>query len=321
MENIVLIARLAAWTCITLTLASAGVCAQDFPRKPIRILTSEAGASSDFTARLVATGLSPNIGQPVIVENHPGNIVAVTATKAAADGYTLLYAGTGFMFGPLLQNVPYDAVRDFSPITIIGTLPAVFVVHQSVPAKTIRELIDLAKAKPGVLNYASAGGGSASQLSMELFKNLAGVNIERIPYKGGAAMLSGIIGGEAQMMIIQPGTAAPYVKSGALKALAVTTAQPSALAPGLPTVAASGLPGYDWTTIDGMWTPKGTPAAITRRLNQEIVRVINRPDVKEKFFSVGLEVVGSSPDALADKMKKDIGRISRLIKDAGIRAE
>ena len=244
-----------------------------------------------------------------------------TVAKAPPDGYTVLVYGSTIWITPLLQNTPYDPVTDFAPITLVAISPHAIVVHPSLPVKSVRELIALAKAKPGDLNYASLGTGTSTHLGAELFKSMAHVNIVRVPYKSAATQMADLLSGQVQMTFSTTGAAMPHVKSGRLRALAVTSAKPSALMSGLPTVAASGLPGFESGAIYVMFAPSGTPAAIISRLNQETVRYLNQADVKERFFSAGLEAVGSTPEELAAKMKSEMARLGKVIKDAGIRAE
>ncbi|MEK7877069.1 MAG: tripartite tricarboxylate transporter substrate-binding protein, partial [Pseudomonadota bacterium] len=262
-------------------------------------------------------------GQQVIVENRGGSgvIPIEIVAKALPDGYTLLVFGTTLWLLPLIQKVSYNPVSDFSPITLAAITPLLLVVHPSLPVKSITELIAWAKAKPGELNYASGISGSATHLPAELFKAMAGVNIVRVAYKGGGPALTALIGGEAQVMFATSSGAAPHVNSGRLRALAVTSAQPSRLFPDLPTVAAAGLPGYDAASIMCIFAPARTPAALINRLNQEIVRVLNKPDVKERFIKAGSEVVAGSPAQLAATMKSDMATMGKVIKDAGIRAQ
>ena len=299
-----------------LSLGMSMVSGQDFPSRPIRIVTSNVGGSSDFVARHIASGLTANLGQSVIVDNRA--IPAEIVSKAPPHGHTLIVDGSSCWVAPLLQKMPYDFMRDFSPITLAITQPNVLVVHPSVAANSVKELIALAKAKPGALNYASGNTGGSAHLAGELFKSMAGVNIVRVAYKGSALAITGLIGGETQLMITDTNIVAPHVKLGKLRALAVTTAQPSALAPGLATVSAAGLPGYESMGMSGLFAPTKTPGPIINRLSQETVRVLSVPDVKEKFFSVGSEVVGSSPEKFAAEIKADINRWSKVIKDAGI---
>ena len=308
-----------------ITMLAAGIVAgQDFPQKPVRIVASEPGGAGDFAARLIAQGIAGGLGQQIIVENRAGAGGAIAAdlvAKAPADGYTLLFYANNIWLLPFMQTVPYDPVRDFSPITLAVKAPNLLVVHPSLPVKSVKELIALAKARPGALNYATGGTGSSNHLGAELFKALAGVNIVRITYKGAAPALNEVISGQVQVMFPTTAAGAPHVKAGRLTALAVTTAQPSALAPGLPTVAAAGLPGYESAAMFGMFAPTGTRDTIIQRLSQEIVRVLTREDVKEKFFNAGVETVASSPEQLAAIVKSDMARMGKVIKDAGIRGE
>ena len=306
-----------------MVLGAGVVSGQDYPNKPIRIVTAAAGGGSDFMARQVAQGISGPLGQPVIVENRGGGIIPVDyVSKAPPDGYTLLVQGAVAWVAPLLlRKAPYDMVRDFSPISLLVKEVYLVAVHPSLPVKSVRELIALAKTRPGELNYSSSIAGGSGHLAGELFRSMAGVNIVHVPYKGTAASITALISGEVQLTITDAGLMTPHVKSGKLRALAVTSAEPSALVPGLPTEAASGLPGYEAVGRTGIWAPAKTPAAIIERLNQEIVRVLNLPDVKERFFNAGVEPVGSSPEQFAAIVKADIAKLGKLIKDAGIKVE
>jgi tripartite-type tricarboxylate transporter receptor subunit TctC len=219
------------------------------------------------------------------------------------------------------SNVPFDPVKDFSPITLVTTSPLVVVVHSSVAASSVKELIALAKAKPGTLNYGSGNAGSSSHLGVELFKSMAGVDVVRIPYKGVGFALNALITGESQMMIASAGSAMGHVKSGRLKALASTGAKPSSLLPGLPTVAASGLPGYEFAQTLGALAPAKTPVVIVNRLNREIAQVLEQQDVKQKLFGYGVEAVSTSPAEFGAMIKSDMSRLGKVIRDAGIHEE
>ena len=304
-----------------MVLGASVVSGQNYPNKPIRIVTSEVGGANDLVVRLIVPGLTSALRQPVIIENRPTIVTSEIVTKALPDGYTLTIQGTSFWIGPLLRKASYDPVRDFSPITLTNMSINVLVVHPSLPATSVKELVALAKARPGALNYGTSGAGAASHLATELFKSMAGVNIARVSYKSAGPALNALIGGEVQLMLTAWGSAATHIKSGKLRALAVTSAKPSALIPDLPTVAASGVPGYESVQYNGIFATGKTPAAIINRLNQEIVRVLNRGDVKEKFAILGTEVVGSSPGEFAATLKSDIVRWGKLIKDTGIRAD
>ncbi|MBI4191064.1 MAG: tripartite tricarboxylate transporter substrate binding protein [Betaproteobacteria bacterium] len=298
--------------------------AQNYPDKSIRVVTSQAGGGNDYSARLIALSISGSLGQSLIIDNRGGGsgVIAMDiVAKAPADGYTLLFQSNGLWTLPFIQSVPYDIVKDFAPITLSGSTPTILVVHPLVPVKSVRELIALAKSKPGELNYGSASTGSATHLAAELFKSMAGVNIVRVAYKGSGPAITDLIGGQVQLMFAVASSVTQQIKAGRLRALAITTAQPSALAPDLPTVASSGLPGFESASTQGWWAPARTPAAIVARLNQEIVRAINRPDVKQKFFSAGVEVVGSTPEQFAAYIKADMAVVGKLVKDAGIRAD
>jgi tripartite-type tricarboxylate transporter receptor subunit TctC len=309
--------------CIIVS-GSAAICAQDYPVKAIRVVTAAPGGGNDFAARVVAQALTARLGQPVVIENR-GGTVAVPAqmiAQAQPDGHNLLFYGNPFWLLPLLRtSVPYDPLRDFAPIALTARSPNTVVVHPSLPVRTIRELIAVAKARPGDLNYATGQSGTTTHLAMELFKSMAGVNIVQVSYKGNAPALNDLIAGQVQVMFATAATVAPHVRSGRLRALAVTSAEPSPLAPGLPTVAASGLPGYESVSIYGWFAPVKTPAAIVRRLNQEIGQVLARADVKEKFLNSGVEAVASSPEELGATVKTDMARMAKVIKDAGIRED
>ena len=296
---------------------------QAYPVKPIRIVTAPPGGGSDLVARVLAQGTAGPLGQPVVVENRAaGSIPGEIVSSAAADGYTLLVAGASHWLLPFLRNkVPYDPVKDFAPITLAVSAPSILVVHPALPVKSVSELIALAKAKPGGLNYASGSTGGANHIGGEQFKAMAGVNIVHVPYKGVGPALNALIGGEVQLSFGGGAAVTPHVKSGRLRALAVTSATPSALFPGLPTVDASGLPGYISVSMFGVFAPAKTPTPAINRLNEEMVRVLKSPDVKERLFNAGLEVVGSSPAQLATALRVEMTTLGKVIKDAHIRDE
>ena len=311
--------RFAAWMLsVGLMVSGAGVVSgQNYPNKPIRIVTSEPGGGNDIVARLVAEGLTASLGQRVIVDNR-GIIAAEIAAKATPDGYTLLIYGSNiWLMQYLRDNVPWDPLRDFAPLTVAVNLPNILVVHPSLPVKSVKELVELAKAKPGELNYAAGTIGVSPHLAAELFKALAGVNIVRVPYKGGGPALNGLIGGEVHLMFPNAGSVMPHIKSGRVRALAVSTAQPSALAPGLPTVAEA-VPGYETGAVICVFAPARTPAAIVDLLNREIVRVLNGAVVKARLFNSGSEVVANSPTEFAAFITSDMARMGKVIRDAGI---
>ena len=318
--------RPGAWVLSFLVMiGGAAVWAQEYPSKPIRIITGDAGGAVDFTARVIALGITSPIGQQVIVENRggAGGAIAIgSVARAAPDGYTVLAYSSAVWIVPLLQDkVAWDPLTDFSPVTMADKSPGIVVVHPSLPARTVKELIALAKARPGALNYASVGSGSHPHLATQLFNSMAGVPIVHVPYKCTAPGVNDLISGQVQMMIAVVSAAVPHVKSGRLRALAVTSLQPSALLPGLPTVAESGLPGYESIQMFGIYVPAKTPAGAVAKLNQEIVRTLHRTDTKEKLLAVGLEVVGDTPEQFAATIKADMAKMGKVIRDAKIRAD
>jgi tripartite-type tricarboxylate transporter receptor subunit TctC len=288
------------------------------------LITAEVGGMNDFAARLIAQGLSTAAGQQFIVENRPGGngaLAAQSVAKAPADGYTLLLYSGVLWVGPLLQDLPWDVFRDFVPITKAVATPNVLVVHPSLPVRTVKELITLAKDRPGQLNYASASIGSSTHLAAALFNALAGVDIVRINYKGGGGALNAVIAGQIHMIFITVGLVKPHLESGRLRALGISSLQPSPLAPALPPIAASGVPGYESMSVHGVFGPAKLPPAQVQWLNQQIVQVLNRPDVKIKFFNAGVEVVPTTPDEFAASIKAEVGRMGKVLKEAGIRAQ
>jgi tripartite-type tricarboxylate transporter receptor subunit TctC len=306
---------------VMIALASVA-CAQDFPRRPIRLVTGAPGGGTDTAARLVAQALPASLGQPVIVDNRPSGVIpGDTVAKAAPDGYTLLFEGGSFWLLPLLRKTPFDPIGDFAPISTVSTLTNLLVVHRSLPATNVKELIALAKARAGQLNYASGGAAGSTDLAAQLFRSMAGINIVGILYKGGGPALIGLMTGEVHMMFGTSSAVVPYLKSNKLRALAVTSARPSVLAPGLPTVAESGLPGYESIQLFGIFAPARTSQPIVIRLNQEIVRAINIQTVKDKFLNAGSEVAGSSPEQFAATIRTELARMGGIIKDAGMRDE
>lgn len=295
---------------------------QAYPTRPIRLVTGTAGGGSDLTTRLIVQAIGGALGQPLVVDNRPTGIIpGQIVARANPDGQTLLISGDNLWIGPLLQTMRYDPLKTYTAITSIDTSPDVLVVHPSVPATSVKELIALARSKPGVLNYAEGAAGGEPHLAAELFNAMAGVKIVRVSYKGGGPALNGLLGAEVQLMFATPSSAMPHVKSGRLHGLAVSGAAQTALAPGLPTVADAGLPGYESTAVRGLFAPAKTPMAIVNRLNQEFVHAINRTDVKEKFFASGTEASPSTPEEFSGKLKADVVKWGKVIKDAGIHVD
>ena len=296
------------------------VSSQTYPNKPLRFVTTPVGGPGDITARLIAPGISVALGQPVIVENRPFPLIPEIMAKAPPDGYSFFTGGAALWIGPLLQKMPYDPVRDFTGITLTTTSPDILVVNPSLPVNSVKELIALAKTKPGELNYAASSTGGSAHLAGELLKSLAGVDIVRVSYKGTAPQISALIAGEVHLVFASPSGVESFLNSGKLKALAIASAQPSARYPGLPTVASS-LPGFEPASATALFAPARTPVSIINQLNREIVRVLNQPDVKEKLFNAGLDIVGSSPQEVMAMIKSDVARMGKVIKDAGIKVE
>ena len=304
-------------------LAPIPVCAQEYPVKPVRLVTAEVGGGHDLAARLIAQGLSANLGQQFIVDNRSGAMIAGQyVAKAPPDGYTLMIYGSSLWLMPFMRsNVTYDVMRDFVPIGLEVNSPIVVVVHPSLPVKTVKELIALAKAKPGALDYATGQTGASTHLASELFKVMAVIDMQRIPYKGNGPAMNGLIGGQVQLMFPTAGTAATHLKSGRVRALAITSAKPSALFPDLPTVAAAGLPGYECDSMIGAFAPAKVAPAIISLLSKEMAIAVNKPEVKQRFAAAGVETIGSSPQELAAAVKSEMARLGKLIKDIGLRDE
>jgi len=314
--------RYVSWIFIFGALApGAGVShGQSYPVKPIRIITAATGGSSDFTSRLLSPGLTERLGQQVIVDNR-GNIGGEILARLPPDGYNLLIDGASLWIGPLVQKTPYDPMLDFAPVTIAVRSPNVILVHPSLPVKSVKELVALAKARPGELNYGSGGIGGASHLPAELFKSQAGVNIVNVNYKGTGPAISALMAGEVHVMFANAAIASTHIRSGKVRPIAVASMNASPVFPDLPSLATSGLPGFEAGVVQGVVAPAKTPAALISRLNQEIVRVLNRADVKERHFTAGVETVASSPEELSATMKSDMTRWGKVIKDANIRVD
>ena len=299
--------------------------AQNFPVKPIRIVTAEPGGGIDMLGRLIAQYAAPSLGQQMLVINRGadgGVEAAMTVAKSPADGYTLLLYGSVMWTQPFLRaNLPYDPVRDFAPITAAVVSINALVVNPALPVRSVKELVALAKARPGELNYASGPSGTTSHLAAELLKSMTRTNLVRVNYRGNAPAITDVISGQVQLMFPTTALSVPHVKSGRLRALAVTSAAPTNLFPGLPTVAASGIPGYESVTLSAAFAPVDTPASIISRLNQEMVRALNLADVKATLLNAGVEVVGSTPEELAARLKSEMAKWGKVIRDAGVRAE
>jgi len=302
--------------------AAATAQAQSFPAKPIRIITSGVGGAGDVASRLVAQGIAPALGQQVIVDNRASGPIPVEVTlKSPADGYTLMLYGSTVWLGPYLRANAPDPLRDFAPISLAATAPNILVVHPSLPVKNVKEFVALARARPGALNYGTTGIGSSPHLAAELFQAMAGVQFVRISYKGAGAALTDLIGGQIQLSFATASSVSPHLKTGRLRALGVSSARESILLPGLTTIAAAGLPGYESSSLQGVFAPAGVPAPILQKLSQEIMRYLHSSDAREKFLAVGVEVVGSTPEQFTAAMKTEMSRMGKVIRDAGIRED
>jgi tripartite-type tricarboxylate transporter receptor subunit TctC len=314
--------------CAAVLFMAGAVHAQPagYPSKSIRfILPFPPGGGTDTLARIVGQKLGETVGQTVVMDNRPGagaNIGAEIAAHAAPDGHTLLMGNVAHAVNMTLYSKPgYDLAADFAPITLLASTPNILVVNPSVAAKSVQELIVLAKAKPGQLNYASSGSGSSAHLASELFKNLAGVNLVHIPYKGGGPAVISLVAGEAAIGFATMPSVLPQVKAGKLRALAVTTIKRSPAMPELPTVAESGVPGYDANTWYGVLAPRSTSGAVVIRLHDEFVKIMNSADVRERISVHGYEPETNTPQEFAVYIKAEIAKWGKVVRTAGIRAD
>ena len=301
--------------------------AQAYPAKPIRfVVPYPPGGPLDTVARLTAQKVSEAVKQPVVVDNKPGaggNIGADIVAKAPADGYTILMGAvaTHAINPSLYASIPYDPARDFAPVTQLASTPNILVVHPSVPASNVREFIAYAKANPGKLNFGSGSTGSAGHLAGELFKAQAGVDMTHVPYKGAAPALQDLVAGQIHLMFDNLASALGQVRAGKVKGLAVTTAKRTPLAPDLPTVAESGLPGFDISTWFGVFVPAGTPRDVVERLHAEFTKALAAPDVRERIVSLGAEPVGNRPEEFGAYIQREAEKYARVIKASGARAD
>jgi len=329
MHKMILMAAVAATFCAATSalaqIPSAGSGAA-YPARSIRVIVGfPPGSGADITARVIGAKAGEALAQQVIVDNRPGaasNIAAELAAKAPADGYTL-FIGTvaNTINATLYPRLPFDFARDFAPVVLTTAAPNVLVVHTSVPAKSVKELIALAKSRPGQLNYASAGTGTAPHLSGELFNAMAGIRMVHIPYKGSPPAVTDLLAGEVALMFSPSSTVLPHVKTGRLRALAVTTAARLPSLPELPTVAESGLKGYETITWFGFVAPAKTPQAIVARLNAEIVKVLALPEVRSPFAIQGIEVIGGTPEQFASYIRDEITKWAKVIRLSGAKAD
>lgn len=310
-------------SALALTTMTSNVLAQSYPAKPIRfVVPYPPGGASDVTARIIGQKLTEAWGQPVVIENRPGangNIAAEQVAKAPADGYTMLMGNVGpnAISPGLYPNLPYDAVASFAPVTLTTTVPIVLLVAPSLPVKNIKELIAYAKANPNKLNFASAGNGSSNHLTGELFKSTAGIDIVHVPYKGDAPALTDLMGGQVSMMFTTIVAALPHIKSGRLQAMAIASAKRIAAMPNLPTVAESGVPGFDSSSWGGILLPAGTPKEIIAKMHDTVVAILAMPDVKVRLSGLGAEVVGNTPEEFGSYIKSETAKWGKVIKTSG----
>ena len=298
-----------------------------FPVKPVRFIVGFApGGAVDVQARVVAQRLSESLGQPVIVENRAGAdgiLAGDFVAKSAPDGYTLAYVSAGHAMNSILhaKTLPYHAIRDFAPVSLVASGPLTLVVNRALPVNGLKELIALARSRPGQLNFASSGSGGTMHLAGELLKSVAQVNIVHVPYKGGGPALTDVLGGQVEMTFVGAPASMPHIKSGKLKVLAVTTARRSAELPDVPTVAELGFPGYELAAWYGTLAPARAPSAIVQQLSGEIAKAVRAPDVRDKLLALGIEPVGSTPEVFGEHVKSEIARWTPIIAKAGIRPE
>ena len=315
-------ARLGA---LILICAATGAWAQTYPSKPIRIVVGfPPGGGNDIIARMVGAKMQENLGQPVVIDNKPGAnsiIAAEFVAKSAADGYTLLVNATGGMsVNPVLYaKLPYDSLKDFVPIGMVGSFPLVLVVNPSVPANSVQELVAYARANPGKLNYSS--GSTAFQVATEMFKQMTAVDVRHIPYKGSAASITAVIAGDVHMTIVDTPPLVPQIKAGRVRALAVTSAKRAGAMPELPTIAESGVPGYEMALWIGVFAPGGTPHEIAAKLNAEVVRIVNLPDIRGRLAEMGVEPLGNTSEETAEWIRREIAKYGPVVKAADIKAE
>lgn len=304
---------------------AAGAAAQSYPSKAITIIVPfPAGASPDLVARAIGQKLNEAWRQPVVIENKPGAgaiIGTETVAKSAPDGYTLLLHSASHAIAPSMYKLPYGTVRDFAPITRVAFVPNILITHPTVPVKNVKELIMLARSKPGILNYSSSGNGSPAHLAGELFKLLAGIDILHIPYRGSPQAIIALLSGETAMMFSPIPIAMPHVKSGKLRVLGVTTAKRSKVLPDLPTISESGLSGYEVTQWYAMQAPAGTPKEVLAKLNGEVRKILSMPDIVERLSAQGAEPAPTTPEALEAYIKTETAKWAKVVKASGARVD
>ena len=316
---------LALLSCAPFTSSTRDAAAQGYPNRPVRLIVPYApGGGTDILARALAPRVSEALGQTLVIENRPGaggNIGADAVAKSAPDGYTLLMAANTIAINAGLAKLPFDPLKDFAPVTMLATAPMLLLVHPSVNAKTTSELIALAKANPGKLNFSNAGNGTPQHLAEELFNRMAGVQIEHIVYKGGGPALQALVAGDTQAAVLTLAAAKPFVQSGRLRALAVATAKRSQTMPEIATVAETGVPGYEADLWYGIMAAAGTPRDVVLRLNDAFGKALAAADVRERLAAQGFEPAPGTPERLGDIHRDDVAKYGKLIRDAGIKGE
>jgi tripartite-type tricarboxylate transporter receptor subunit TctC len=305
---------------------SASLWAQSWPTKPIRmIIAFPPGGPTDLVSRVLAQRLSEQLGQQVIVDNKPGaggNIAAELSAKAAPDGYTVFYNTSAIVIGPALYGkVSYDTLKDFAPVALTASVPMVLVVNPQLPARSVKEFLDLAKSRAGALNYSSSGTGTITHLASAMMSTQTGIQTQHIPYKGSAPGLVDLVAGQTQFMIDTMNTVLPYVRDNRLRGLAVTGSKRSALMPELPTLAESGMPGFEAAAWQGIVVPTGTPADIIQKLNSEVNKALANPDVRTKLAAQGADILGGTPAEYAAYLRAEMPRWAKAVKDSGAKAE
>ena len=308
------------WAIATVAIA------QPYPAKPVRLIVGPGpGSGTDVVARAIALRLTERVGQSVLVDNRVGaggTIAVATVAKSPPDGYTLLFVSGSLVIHPAIyRKLPYDVERDLAPITLVGVVPQVLVVHPSLPAKNMREFVALAKKRPGQINYGSGGVGSTGHLAGELLQSSAGIQLVHVPYKGAGPAAVDVTAGQIQGLFTSAVNALQHARTGRVRMVGVTTAKRAAAIPEVPTFAESGVPGYELMTWYGVLAPTGTPRAVVDRVNQEVAAVIKLPDVQSRLVADGVEPSGSSPEEFAAMIKRELARITKIIKSANIQVE
>ncbi len=325
--------RLLRALCLLLSAGSALGCADAgaqapdaWPSKPIRfILPFPPGGGTDILGRIISERLAARLGQPVVIENRGGaggNVGAEVAAKSAPDGYTIVLVAPSLAISPsLYSKLNYDPVKDFAPISLVATVPNVMITHPSVPAQTLQEFIALAKSKPGGMNFGSGGNGTSNHLAGELFNIVAGVKLVHVPYKGVNLAMNDVLSGEVHLVVIGIPAAAPHIKAGRLRALALIAPQRSPALPEVPTIAEAGLRDFEVTTWYGILAPAGAPRPIVTRLNAEIVRTMHGPELRDRLAAMGTDPATSTPEEFADLIKREIAKWSKVVREAGLKAD